>query len=342
MEQNYRKTSSSEIPKKESTNIFSKFFKDFLTPKSEIPLIKINKNINPKISLSLSIPNGKNNNNTQISPFSEKEWTIIFSSNSPDTIDQARLLVSLKKGINNLIRGKVWLLLSKSFQTYKLEYNKIKYSDLIKENNCEAEDLIKKDINRTFLNKNKNDIFKVDSNKLFNVLKAYSIIDKEVGYCQGTNSIVATLLMNINKEEFCFWTFYNFMQKNNWRFFFLNNTPKLFRMIDVMKSNFKEKLNDLYQHFLKINFESYLDIIFTHFFLTVFTYNCPIELSFRILDLFWVYEEKVIINTIINIIYLKKEYMKNLEIEQLIVYLKNDIVFEVVEEFGVDYIINML
>jgi hypothetical protein len=34
--------------------------------------------------------------------------------------------------------------------------------------------------------------------------------------------------------------------------------------------------------------------------------------------------------------------MKNLEIEQLIVYLKNDIVFEVVEEFGVDYIINML
>ncbi len=346
MEQNYRKTTSKEINKKETSNFFSKFFKDLFNSKQEVPILKKHKYKNPKISLSLSSEINNNNNtpekNYQILPFSLKEWSTIFTSNSPDTIDQSRLLFSLKKGIDKSIRGKVWLLLSRSFKTYKNEYKNNKYSDLLKENNFEAEDLIKRDINRTLLNKNKNEYIKVNPNQLFNVLKAYSIIDKEIGYCQGTNSIVATFLIIINNEEFCFWTFYNFMINNNWRFFFMNGTPKLLRMIEVMKNNFKDKLNDLYVYFKKINFDGYLDIIFSHFFLTVFTYNCPIDLSLRILDLFWVYEEKVIINTIINIIYLEKEKIKKMQNEELIIYLKNEIVFDVVEEYGVDYIINML
>ena len=44
-------------------------------------------------------------------------------------------------------------------------------------------------------------------NKLYNVLKAYSILDPELGYTQGMNFIVAMLLMNIHDEEDSFWCF---------------------------------------------------------------------------------------------------------------------------------------
>lgn len=37
-------------------------------------------------------------------------------------------------------------------------------------------------------------------NRLFNVLKAYSSYDIEVGYCQGINYIAALLLTHIEKE----------------------------------------------------------------------------------------------------------------------------------------------
>ena len=132
------------------------------------------------------------------------------------------------------------------------------------------------------------------------------------------------------------------MKENNWRDFFIQKTPKLFRMVKVIKENIKTRLKDLYDYFISIKFDDYLDIIFSHLFLTLFTYNCPLELSFRIIDLFWVYEEKVIFDTTINILYLKKEKIKTLEYEELLVYLKGDLVFDAVEEYGVDYIINMI
>ena len=323
----------------------------------QIPSVSINRstidteNKNEKLTVKSSYTDQKiqlsfySKNNPSIiktNPFSKEEWSIIFTNNTLETIDNNRLLISLKAGIPPEIRGRVWMLLSRSFHTYK-EKNNIKYKNLLKEKNEEVDDLIKRDINRTILNKDKKNIIKTDPKKLFNVLKAYSVIDKEVAYCQGTNSIVATILLCIGKEEFCFWTFYNLMQRNQWRNFFIDKTPKLFRMVDMLKVNFKVKLKDLYEYFQEIKFtDYYIDVIFSQFFLTIFTYYCPIDLSLRIIDLFWVYEENVIINTIINILFLMKEEMKKMDNEKLISYLKKDIVFDAVEKYGVDYIINLL
>lgn len=324
-------------------SVFSDFMgKIFNRPTSAETFVSSKTYINPKLSLSLMNDERLNNPNKKSTPFTIDEWKTLFTNNSVETIDQNRLLISLKKGIPNEIRGKVWMLLSQSFRTYKEQHKKnIKYSNLLLDKNEQAENLIKRDIHRTMLNNDRTHSFKVDGTKLFNVLKAYSIIDRSISYCQGTNSIVATLLVYIGKEEFCFWTFHNLMQKSQWRLLFLDNTPKLFRMVDMLKNNFKSKMKDLYEHFKKIKFVDYLDIIFTHFFLTVFTYNCPIELSSRVIDLFWLYEESVIINTVINIMFLQKDKMKTMGVEELISYLKKEIVFDAVEKYGVDYIINL-
>ena len=58
--------------------------------------------------------------------------------------------------------------------------------------------VIRRDIARTYP---EHDFFKkkdgVGQESLFNVMKAYSIHDREVGYCQGSAFIVGLLLMQV-------------------------------------------------------------------------------------------------------------------------------------------------
>lgn len=279
-------------------------------------------------------------NSQRYPPFTLKEWEQIFIAGKLEGIDESRLITSLKKGINDSIRGKVWMLLSKSFDSYKK--NKELYPTLINSKERPSEEIITKDIPRTFLNLDKTQTIQVDSEKLYNVLTAYSIYDKDVGYCQGTNTIVAMFLEYIGREEFCYWTFNNLMQIHQWREFYLSHTPKLFRMIDILKENIKKKLPELFKHFVRLNFLDNLGILFTHYFLTLFTYKCPKELSVRVIDLFWIYEEKIIFDVLLNIIQINQEKMKKMSSEDLLMYFNNDIIYDAVEKNGVDYIINMI
>jgi hypothetical protein len=44
------------------------------------------------------------------------------------------------------------------------------------------------------------------------VNRAYSLYDKQVGYCQGMNFIVAGIVMHQRKPELIFWTLERIMQ----------------------------------------------------------------------------------------------------------------------------------
>ncbi len=68
---------------------------------------------------------------------------------------------------------------------------------------------------------------------------------------QGTNYIVAVLLSNINSQRYCFWTFVQLMNEKNWRFLYLNNTPKLLHMLEILVNRIKKNIPDLYDHFEK-------------------------------------------------------------------------------------------
>ena len=61
--------------------------------------------------------------------------------------------------------------------------------------------VIRRDIARTYP---EHDMFKekdgVGQESLFNVMKAYSLHDREVGYCQGSGFIVGLLLMLVMIE----------------------------------------------------------------------------------------------------------------------------------------------
>lgn len=63
--------------------------------------------------------------------------------------------------------------------------------------------MIRRDIARTYP---EHDFFKekdgLGQESLFNVMKAYSLHDREVGYCQGSGFIVGLLLMQVSFNLF--------------------------------------------------------------------------------------------------------------------------------------------
>jgi hypothetical protein len=77
---------------------------------------------------------------------------------------------------------------------------KKQYADYIKATSA-CEKVIRRDIART---NPEHDFFKekdgLGQESLFNVMKAYSLHDREVGYCQGSGFIVGLLLMQVNQE----------------------------------------------------------------------------------------------------------------------------------------------
>ena len=101
----------------------------------------------------------------------------------------------VRQGIPHHFRGMAWQVLCEAHQSQ----DKAKYSALLRTQSA-CEKVIRRDIARTYP---EHDFFKkkggVGQESLFNVMKAYSIHDREVGYCQGSAFIVGLLLMEVRE-----------------------------------------------------------------------------------------------------------------------------------------------
>ena len=324
-----------------------KYFNDFSIININNNEEKKNENKN-KDSFLNSCINIENNKNTFIiyddkeDIISENEWNDIFiqhktySDLSKNQI--YKINNSLEKGISSNIRPKIWKFLSK-YESLKLNHDKNFYENFLKIKNEKIDLIIKKDIDRTYINKNK--ISNELKEKLFNILRVYSIYDREVGYCQGTNFIVLTLLLIIKDEIDCFWIFVVIMSGKDWRKMFVNETPKLMELMNLFLDNLKKELPNIYDLFIKKGIINDIPGIFTPYFSNIFSYNnIPIELTERIFDLFWIYEHEVIIGTIINLFKLKKDKILNFNnSDEIHFYIRNDLLKECYSDFGINNII---
>jgi len=103
----------------------------------------------------------------------------------------------VRRGIPHHFRGIAWQLLCHAQESI----DRPKYAEYIKTQSA-CEKVIRRDIARTYP---EHEFFKkkdgIGQEALFNVMKAYSILDREVGYCQGSAFIVGLLLMQMPEEE---------------------------------------------------------------------------------------------------------------------------------------------
>ncbi|XP_058394511.1 ecotropic viral integration site 5 protein homolog isoform X5 [Diceros bicornis minor] len=185
----------------------------------------------------------------------------------------------VRKGIPHHFRAIVWQLLC-SAQSMPI---KDQYSELLKMTSpCEK--LIRRDIARTYPEHN---FFKekdsLGQEVLFNVMKAYSLVDREVGYCQGSAFIVGLLLMQMPEEE-AFCVFVKLMQDYRLRELFKPSMAELGLCMYQFECMIQEHLPELFAHFQSQSFHT--SMYASSWFLTIFLTTFPLPIATRIFDIF--------------------------------------------------------
>ncbi|KAG8436729.1 hypothetical protein GDO86_007716 [Hymenochirus boettgeri] len=201
------------------------------------------------------------------------EWEEVFKKKEK----QIKELV--RKGIPHHFRAIVWQLLCNA-QNMPI---KDQYSELLKMTSpCEK--LIRRDIARTYP---EHDFFKekdsLGQEVLFNVMKAYSLVDREVGYCQGSAFIVGLLLMQMPEEE-AFCVFVKLMQDYRLRELFKPSMAELGLCMYQFECMIQEQLPELYLHFQAQSFHT--SMYASSWFLTIFLTSFPLPIATRIFDIF--------------------------------------------------------
>ncbi|EPY86289.1 ecotropic viral integration site 5-like isoform 2 [Camelus ferus] len=201
------------------------------------------------------------------------------SARGPSESTGAGVEELIRKGIPHHFRAIVWQLLCSATDMPV----KNQYSELLKMSSpCEK--LIRRDIARTYP---EHEFFKgqdsLGQEVLFNVMKAYSLVDREVGYCQGSAFIVGLLLMQMPEEE-AFCVFVRLMQEYRLRELFKPSMAELGLCIYQFEYMLQEQLPDLNTHFRSQSFHT--SMYASSWFLTLFLTTFPLPVATRIFDIF--------------------------------------------------------
>ncbi|CAO2210894.1 unnamed protein product [Urochloa humidicola] len=184
----------------------------------------------------------------------------------------------IRKGIPDCLRGLVWQLISGSRDL--LLMNPGVYETLVIYETSASELEIIRDISRTF----PSHIFFQQRHgpgqrSLYNVLKAYSVYDRDVGYVQGMGFLAGLLLLYMSEED-AFWLLVALLKG-------AVHAPMegLYQQyLSQFEKLVMEHMPKLGQHFVEemINPSMYA----SQWFITVFSYSFPFHLTLRVWDVF--------------------------------------------------------
>ncbi|XP_064416116.1 ecotropic viral integration site 5 protein isoform X2 [Latimeria chalumnae] len=227
----------------------------------------------------------------------------------------------VRKGIPHHFRAIVWQLLCNA-QDMAI---KDQYSDLLKMTSpCEK--LIRRDIARTYP---EHEFFKekdsLGQEVLFNVMKAYSLVDREVGYCQGSAFIVGLLLMQMPEEE-AFCVFVKLMQDYRLRELFKPSMAELGLCMYQFECTIQEQLPELYVHFQSQSFHT--SMYASSWFLTIFLTSFPLPLATRIFDIFMSEGLEIVFRVGLAILHMNQAELMELDMEGMLQHFQKVIPYQ--------------
>mmetsp|Transcript_17509 Transcript_17509/g.31432 ORF Transcript_17509/g.31432 Transcript_17509/m.31432 type:complete len:602 (+) Transcript_17509:168-1973(+) len=222
----------------------------------------------------------------------------------------------VRQGIPSQFRGMVWRIFAGSDSLEAK--NAGLYRRLLLSGDSVWEDYIRRDINRTFP---KHVLFRdrqgLGQTSLFNVLKAYSLHDKNVGYCQGMGFIAGLLLLYMD-EESTFWMLVALIstRKFNMRGLFSNKMPLLSRYFFVFENLLARFAPRLASHLQRMGIHS--SMYASRWFITVFSCNFPLEVVNRVWDIFLHEGPRIVFRVAMAIMIQKENHLLKLPFEQII------------------------
>ncbi|KIY68877.1 TBC-domain-containing protein [Cylindrobasidium torrendii FP15055 ss-10] len=193
--------------------------------------------------------------------------------------ERKEFLRLVRSGIPLAYRGKVW-----QEGSGALEMREPGLFAALVRGSSESEAEIEKDVGRTMP---LNVFFGGEGagvDKLRRVLKAYSIRNPKVGYCQGMNLVTSTLLLVYGNEEDAFWVLSAIVERLLPEDFFSPTLLPSRACPLVLLEYVHEQCPKLHAHLEDLGVD--LPAICFSWFLSLFTDCLPVETLFRVWDLF--------------------------------------------------------
>lgn len=226
--------------------------------------------------------------------------------------EQPELLEAVAKGVPKAFRGIVWqsVARSKSVDMEEL-YMHLKTESSIHEK------AIKRDLTRTSFFTNVEAVDK--AGELFNVIKAYSNFDPDVGYTQGMAFIAIPLIINMTESE-CFCLLVTLMKEYEIRELFCPEMKGLHLLLHQFDRLLEQKLPLLFNHLTRQGVRSLMYA--SQWFLTFFSYKFPLDVVLRIFDVIITQGTEALIKLAINLMLRNETSLLRLNFDALLDFLK--------------------
>ncbi|KAH9360599.1 hypothetical protein HPB48_008659 [Haemaphysalis longicornis] len=255
------------------------------------------------------------------------EWDTYIKKKNAFVKEQVR------KGIPQHFRAIAWQLLCSA---PAMSGVREQYAEYLKASSpCEK--VIRRDIARTYP---EHEFFRDKDGPgqegLFNVMKAYSLHDREVGYCQGSAFIVGLLLLQMPEEE-TFTVLVRMMQDYRLREIYKPSMAELGLCMYQLECLVQELVPEIHMHFQAQSFHT--SMYASSWFLTLFTSCLPHTLACRVMDLFLSEGMEMIFRIAIAILQFCKEDILQLDMEGMLRYFQKEMPSKC--ETDPDYLINL-
>ncbi|KAM3139731.1 hypothetical protein pb186bvf_008189 [Paramecium bursaria] len=218
----------------------------------------------------------------------------------------------------------------------------IPYLTLVKQQS-KYQSQIEKDLNRSCIRDSEYDGEFVDQNtdSLRDILTAYSNYDQELGYVQGMNIIVASMLQCYdmrhndvelinyevidNRDEMVFLLFDHIMKELGWRDLYVDEFKGLNIQIEFLDQMIQDQLPELHNHFVAEGLQI-IQTGFQKYFITALMFQTPKQFAAIIFDSFYLEGVTFIHRFILAmLIYYKNQLLKK-NLTEIIPFIRDQMI----------------
>ncbi|XP_063102916.1 TBC1 domain family member 4 isoform X2 [Cavia porcellus] len=232
----------------------------------------------------------------------------------------------LKEGVPKSRRGEIWQFLALQYRLRHRLPNKhqppdTSYKELLKQLTAQQHAILV-DLGRTFPT---HPYFSVQLGagqlSLFNLLKAYSLLDKEVGYCQGISFVAGVLLLHMSEEqafEMLKFLMYDLGFRKQYRPDMTSLQIQMYQLSRLLHDYHRELYNHLEEN------EISPSLYAAPWFLTLFASQFPLGFVARVFDIIFLQGTEVIFKVALSLLSSQETLIMECEnFENIVEFLKS-------------------
>ncbi|XP_054261715.1 TBC1 domain family member 1 isoform X2 [Macrosteles quadrilineatus] len=255
-------------------------------------------------------------------------WEMIINKEARKA-DERILTQAIRQGVPRSKRGEVWLYLAERhcaqmppFDCSKFPNYNVHYEDLLKQLTSQQHAILI-DLGRTFPNHTYfSSPLGPGQLALYNLLKAYSLLDPEVGYCQGLSFVAGVLLLHMTEDQ-AFFMLRHLMFRRGMRAQYLPDMIALQVQLYQLSRLIHDHQPDLYAQLDK--HEVAPTLFAAPWMLTMFASQFPLGFVTRVFDLLFLEGKEVLFRVAMALLSHHKEGLLNCDnFEQIMNYFKTN------------------